>query len=158
MIKAFSDGNSSPDLLKTMPDQMLEQLSAAVVRDWEVQKKRSTKPIVHVTIEIPAEHDVLELEAHEGDSMIDLVTENELLKQYVVCACGGNASCSTCHVFIDKPHFYAVLEPPEEHEEDMLDLAMGSAPGRSRLGCQIRLTADCEGMRMIVPDGVSNLM
>jgi len=158
MIKAFTDGGSSPSALKTMSPAMLGQLSQAVVREWELKKAKSNKPIVNIKVVIPSEHDVVEMAAREGDSMIDLVAENELLKQYVVCACGGNATCSTCHIYIDDPFFYDALPAPEEHEQDMLDLAHDSEEGKSRLGCQMVLNSDCEGITFRVPTDVNNMM
>ena len=51
-------------------------------------------------------------------------------------ACGGELSCSTCHILL-KENVYDSLGDVEEEEEDMLDLAYGYEEGRSRLGCQI---------------------
>jgi ferredoxin len=158
MIKAFSDGGSSAAAIKTMSPAMLEQLSKAVAREWEMKKEKSNRPVVNIKIMIPAERHTIEMAAHEGDSMIDLVAANELLKQYVVCACGGNATCSTCHIFIDDPFYYNALDPAEEHEQDMLDLAHSSEEGKSRLGCQLSLNSDCEGITFRVPDSVNNMM
>ncbi len=42
----------------------------------------------------------------------------------VAGACGGTLACSTCHVVVDEKSF-AKLDPPEEEELDMLDLAFG---------------------------------
>lgn len=58
--------------------------------------------------------------------------------------CGGQMACATCHliagdVWIDR------LPPPEEEEEDMLALAPGVEPG-SRLGCQIVVTPELDGL------------
>ena len=41
---------------------------------------------------------------------------------------------------------YDALPPPDEEEEDMLDLAM-DLTDTSRLGCQIKVTKELEGMR-----------
>lgn len=51
-------------------------------------------------------------------------------------ACGGELSCSTCHVLLPES-VYEELGEVDEEEEDMLDLAYGFEEGRSRLGCQI---------------------
>lgn len=39
-------------------------------------------------------------------------------------ACEGTLSCSTCHLILDKANFDA-LKPPNDEENDMLDLAFG---------------------------------
>ena len=70
-------------------------------------------------------------------------------------ACEGSLACSTCHVVVEK-NFYDMLEAPSEDEEDMLDLAFGLTP-TSRLGCQITMTQDLEGLTLVVPDETRNV-
>ncbi len=70
-------------------------------------------------------------------------------------ACEGSLACSTCHVVVDKK-FYDLLDEPSEDEEDMLDLAFGLTP-TSRLGCQIVMTKELDGLTLIVPDETRNV-
>lgn len=70
-------------------------------------------------------------------------------------ACEGSLACSTCHVVVDK-NFYDMLEEPSEDEEDMLDLAFGLTP-TSRLGCQIVMTKELDGLTLVVPDETRNV-
>lgn len=70
-------------------------------------------------------------------------------------ACEGSLACSTCHVIVDKS-FYNKLSEPTEDEEDMLDLAFGLTP-TSRLGCQIILTQELDGLTLIIPDETRNV-
>lgn len=56
--------------------------------------------------------------------------------------CGGMALCSTCHVYVLSDH---PLSEPSEAEEDMLDQAF-FVEDNSRLGCQIRMTEELEGL------------
>ena len=70
-------------------------------------------------------------------------------------ACEGSLACSTCHVIVDKD-FYSRLEEPTEDEEDMLDLAFGLSP-TSRLGCQIIMTKELDGLTLVVPDETRNV-
>ena len=63
--------------------------------------------------------------------------------------CEGSLACSTCHVIVD-PNWFNRLEEPSEDEEDMLDLAFGLTP-TSRLGCQIIITEDLDGLTVTVP-------
>jgi ferredoxin len=69
-------------------------------------------------------------------------------------ACGGSMACATCHVRIPDPWFDLVPAPSPE-EEDMLDLAPDWQP-TSRLGCQIRLDRQLDGIVVDVP--VSSLL
>lgn len=70
-------------------------------------------------------------------------------------ACEGSLACSTCHVIVDKP-FYEMLKEPSEDEEDMLDLAFGLTP-TSRLGCQIIMTKELDGLTLTVPEETRNI-
>jgi 2Fe-2S ferredoxin len=70
-------------------------------------------------------------------------------------ACEGSLACSTCHVIVDKD-YYKKLKDPSEDEEDMLDLAYGLTT-TSRLGCQIVMTEDLDGITLQVPSKTRNI-
>ena len=59
-------------------------------------------------------------------------------------ACEGTMACSTCHVVIDK-EWYAKLPRARVEENDMRDLASG-VTRTSRLGCQVVLTDELDGL------------
>jgi 2Fe-2S ferredoxin len=69
-------------------------------------------------------------------------------------ACEGSLACSTCHVIVDD-HWFDKLPKASEAEEDMLDLAFAVAP-TSRLGCQITVTDELDGLRVMVPSSTRN--
>ncbi len=69
-------------------------------------------------------------------------------------ACEGSLACSTCHVIVD-PAWYARLAKATEDEEDMLDLAFG-LQATSRLGCQIVMTPELDGLAVKLPAGTRN--
>ena len=64
-------------------------------------------------------------------------------------ACEGSLACATCHVIVE-PSWYERLDEPSEDEEDMLDLAF-DLQQTSRLGCQIVVTEEMEGMTVALP-------
>ena len=64
-------------------------------------------------------------------------------------------ACSTCHLILTQDVFDS-LEPPEEEEEDMLDLAF-DLTDTSRLGCQITVTKELEGMVARIPSGTNDM-
>lgn len=64
-------------------------------------------------------------------------------------ACEGSLSCSTCHVIVDAEDYERLSEASED-EEDMLDLAYGLTE-RSRLGCQIVMTEELDGLTVTLP-------
>lgn len=70
-------------------------------------------------------------------------------------ACEGSLACSTCHVIVDDKD-YGKLQKASEDEEDMLDLAFGLTP-TSRLGCQIVMTEELDGLTLTVPDETRNI-
>jgi 2Fe-2S ferredoxin len=71
-------------------------------------------------------------------------------------ACEGSLACSTCHVVVD-PEWLELLKEPTEDEEDMLDLAFGLTQ-TSRLGCQIIMSEELDGLVVALPTGVRNMM
>ena len=71
-------------------------------------------------------------------------------------ACEGSLACSTCHVIVDKTWF-GKLEEASEDEEDMLDLAFGLEE-TSRLGCQIVMTDELDGLTVKLPSETHNML
>ena len=58
--------------------------------------------------------------------------------------------------YYSRKKFFDQLPEPSEEEEDMLDLAWGLTH-TSRLGCQIIIDDNHEGMRVKVPSGTRNM-
>jgi 2Fe-2S ferredoxin len=59
-------------------------------------------------------------------------------------------------VIVD-PEWYDVLQTATEDEEDMLDLAFGLTH-TSRLGCQIKMTEELDGLTVSLPTATRNMM
>ncbi len=87
------------------------------------------------------------IQAENGLSVMEVARDNGV---GIEGTCGGSISCCTCHVVID-PDWFSVVGKPNPDEEDMLDLAMGLQP-TSRLSCQIEITNELDGLRMIIPE------
>ena len=85
-------------------------------------------------------------EAHELDAPTDMnMNMMELCKSYelpVEGTCGGMAMCASCHMYVESDH---PLPEVDEDEEDMLDHAF-FVEDNSRLGCQIKITEDLDGL------------
>jgi 2Fe-2S ferredoxin len=64
--------------------------------------------------------------------------------------CGGACACSTCHVYVNS-EWVGKLPAREDMEEDMLDFAY-EPNERSRLTCQIKVTADLDGLVVQMPE------
>jgi ferredoxin len=69
-------------------------------------------------------------------------------------ACEGVCACSTCHVILTDA-VYDNLPSASEDEEDMLDQAFGLTP-TSRLGCQVVLTSEMDGLTVRLPKATRN--
>ena len=87
-----------------------------------------------------------EVEAAIGASVLDVAHRNGFDLEG---ACEGSMACCTCHVIVDKAWFGKLSEASEE-EEGVLDLDSRVAP-TSRLGCQITLTKDLDGLVVSLP-------
>ena len=95
----------------------------------------------------------VEIDAPEGLSLLEIARQNDI---DIEGACEGSLACSTCHVIVDGDDFER-LEEPTEDEEDMLDLAFGLTR-TSRLGCQIILTEELDGMTVTLPQETHNML
>jgi 2Fe-2S ferredoxin len=94
-----------------------------------------------------------EVEAPVGLSVLEIAHRNDIDLEG---ACEGSLACSTCHVVVE-PKWYDELDDPSEEEEDMLDLAFGLTH-TSRLGCQIKMTEDLDGLVVTLPSATRNMM
>ena len=66
--------------------------------------------------------------------------------------CGGNCACATCHVFVDEAWRSRVGGPASDNESDLLGFADG-ANESSRLGCQVEVTDELDGIVVRLPLG-----
>lgn len=89
-----------------------------------------------------------EVDVPAGQSVMDGSIRNNLAG--IVAECGGSCSCATCHVHLDQ-EFAGLFDEATDEERDLLEFA-DDADERSRLSCQLILTAGCEGVRVTVPD------
>ena len=94
-----------------------------------------------------------EVDAPVGLSVLDIAHRNDI---DIEGACEGSLACSTCHVIVEPEH-YGRLPKASEDEEDMLDLAFGLTR-TSRLGCQICMTEEIDGLTVSLPAETVNMM
>lgn len=94
-----------------------------------------------------------EVEAPIGLSVLEIAHKNGIPLEG---ACEGSLACSTCHVIVDEKYF-DILDEPSEDEEDMLDLAFGLTH-TSRLGCQIKISEELDGLTVSLPEATRNMM
>jgi ferredoxin len=105
--------------------------------------------MIHLTI-IDRSGEEHELEA-PTDMNLNIMELCKAVDLPVKGTCGGMALCSTCHVYVLSAH---QLPEMSEDEEDMLDQAF-FVESNSRLGCQIQLTENLDGLKLqLAPETV----
>lgn len=88
------------------------------------------------------------VEAEEGSTVMEAAIRNDV--SGIEAECGGACACATCHVYVDDS-WLEKLPKAESMEEDMLDFAYDVRP-TSRLSCQIRVTAEINGLILHTPE------
>lgn len=94
-----------------------------------------------------------DVNAPVGLSVLEIAHQNNVDLEG---ACEGSLACSTCHVVVDSEWFDLLPEATED-EQDMLDLAFGLTH-TSRLGCQIIMTEELDGLVVKLPAATRNMM
>ena len=102
---------------------------------------------------IEADGNHKEVDAPLGLSVLEIAHRNGV---DIEGACEGSLACSTCHVILDQA-WYDRLTEASEDEEDMLDLAFGLTR-TSRLGCQLVMTEELDGLTVALPAETRNML
>ena len=90
---------------------------------------------------ITRDNQTIVTEASSGNIM-ELAVNNNV--QGIEGECGGVCSCATCHVHVD-PEYFSKTGEAGEIEADMLELD-DNVSEYSRLGCQIEVTEELDGI------------
>jgi len=70
-------------------------------------------------------------------------------------ACEASLACTTCHCYVEPDEMFDQLPEATETEEDLLDQAP-FLDVNSRLGCQLIITPDEEGLILRLPRATAN--
>lgn len=98
---------------------------------------------------VPAEGSPLEVEATDGSSAMRAALTGGV--QGIFADCGGEASCATCHVYVDDQWLQKVGGPGLD-EDDMLEFTDCERRPNSRLSCQIEISEDLDGLVLTLPE------
>ncbi|SER29305.1 2Fe-2S iron-sulfur cluster-binding protein [Sphingobium sp. YR768] len=90
--------------------------------------------------------DETNIDAREGISVMEAIRDNGF--DELLALCGGCCSCATCHVFVDEA-WVGVVGAASGDEDDLLD-SSDHRGERSRLSCQIMMTAALDGLRVAI--------
>jgi ferredoxin, 2Fe-2S len=92
--------------------------------------------------------DVSRADVRVGDSVMEGAVKN--LIDGIVAECGGACQCGTCHVYVE-PQFLDRLKPIADDENEMLNTTACPRQPNSRLGCQIEVTKELDGLVVHTP-------
>ncbi len=87
------------------------------------------------------------VDAQPGLTVMEAAKMNNV--PWIEAECGGACACATCHVYVDAA-WREKTGKPADMEEDMLDFAF-DVREESRLSCQIKVSADLDGLTVRVP-------
>ena len=77
-------------------------------------------------------------------NLMEVIRSYELAEEGTIGICGGMAMCASCQCYIHSDH---QLTEKLEDEDAMLSEAFNVRPN-SRLGCQIQITPEMEGLEI----------
>jgi len=89
-----------------------------------------------------------EVEVTDGFSLMEGAVNNSV--PGIDGDCGGACACATCHVYVPAD-WLSKTGARSEMEESMLDFATG-VEETSRLGCQIKVGPELDGMSVRLPE------
>ncbi|MFH6603442.1 2Fe-2S iron-sulfur cluster-binding protein [Maribacter algicola] len=77
-------------------------------------------------------------------NLMEVVRSYELAPEGTIGVCGGMAMCASCQCYVKSDH-----ELPEKSDDEEAMLAEAFyVEDNSRLGCQIRITEDLDGLEV----------
>jgi len=88
-----------------------------------------------------------EIDLPEGWSLMQGATSNGV--EGIEAECGGSCACATCHCYVES--HADRLPPPSETELSMLEHVAAERRPNSRLSCQLKASADLDGMIVRLP-------
>ncbi|MBD2859504.1 2Fe-2S iron-sulfur cluster binding domain-containing protein [Spongiibacter sp. KMU-158] len=88
-----------------------------------------------------------EAEVEPGTTVMEAAINNGI--DAILGDCGGVCSCATCHCYVDEA-WQSKTGEPNEVEKDMLTCVL-EPQDNSRLGCQITITEEMNGLTIHLP-------
>ena len=69
----------------------------------------------------------------------------------IVAECGGSCMCATCHVYVREDQL-GLIPPMQPDEDGMLEATASPRLANSRLGCQIVVSPEMDGLVVTMPE------
>jgi len=83
----------------------------------------------------------------DGVSLMELAKQNGV--EGIFGDCGGGCACATCHIYVEGDWMDKVGQP-DDIEFAMLDMVADVMKDNSRLGCQIKMKPELDGIAITV--------
>lgn len=118
--------------------------------EYEWQDPKSDDEIVNITY-ITKDGLKIPIKGKIGDNVLYLAHRHNIEMEG---ACEASLACTTCHVYVNDNYLDKLPEATEK-EDDLLDMAP-FLKENSRLGCQILLTKELNGLELTLPAATRN--
>lgn len=87
------------------------------------------------------------VDAEVGQSLMSVAVNHDI--PGIEGECGGEMACGTCHVYVCEDS--GPTPPgPGSYESELLDILVDELKPNSRLGCQLTITPDLNGLQVTV--------
>jgi 2Fe-2S ferredoxin len=83
----------------------------------------------------------------EGMNIMEIAKANSI--EGIFGDCGGGCACATCHVYVGQ-EWWDKVGSPDDIEFAMLDMVSDVMRDTSRLGCQIKMRPELDGLEVTV--------
>lgn len=133
-----------------MRERCLHLTSRLQHGEYEWQDPKTEDEVVNITY-ITKDGQRVPVKGKVGDNALYLAHRYQIPMEG---ACEASLACTTCHVYVHD-EFGNKLPEALEKEEDLLDMAP-YLKENSRLGCQIILTKELEGLELALPKATRN--
>ncbi len=88
-----------------------------------------------------------QVQAEPGQSLMEVAVSQQLAG--IVGECGGGMACGSCHLYIDEG-WQQLTGSPSDLELCMIEVSTNFRPS-SRLGCQVTVTTEMDGLVVRTP-------
>lgn len=118
--------------------------------EYEWEEPTSADQIVNITY-ITKDGGKIPIRGKIGDNVLYLAHRHNIDMEG---ACEASLACTTCHVYVNENYLDKLPEATEK-EDDLLDMAPFLREN-SRLGCQIVLQRELDGIELTLPAATRN--
>jgi 2Fe-2S ferredoxin len=99
-----------------------------------------------ITINFKRGQETIPVQVDEGVTIMEAARDYGNIPE-VPGDCGGCCACATCHIKIDETWIYKIGKIDESTSEGaLIEYEKGYDPNVSRLGCQIQLNKEHDGL------------